>query len=122
MVNVPASASNFYFNPAPTTLAPSHRRLHTFRTVSAVRPATKPKHCACAGSSVALMTVRAGSTTVYLMSILAGALLARAPVNRLPLPIAGAVLDRRRRGWEGEGVCHFATSRIVGPGCSVDSH
>ena len=51
------------------------------------------------------MTVRAGSTTIYLMSVPAGALLAvlaQAPVNRLPLSTAeraGAVLDRCGRGW-----------------------
>jgi Na+-transporting methylmalonyl-CoA/oxaloacetate decarboxylase beta subunit len=83
-------AFSFYFNAAPTTLALSHRRLHTFRAVSAVQPAKQPTRCECAGSSVALVTARAGSTTIYLISALAGALLAvlaRAPVKRLPLPL-----------------------------------
>ena len=103
-------AINFYFNVAPTTPALSHRRLHTFRAVSAIQPATQPTHCACEGSSVALVTVRAGSTTIYAISALASALLAvlaRAPVNRLPLPTvqqAGAVLDRCGRGGEENGV------------------
>ena len=90
-------AVNFYFNAAPTTPALSHRMLHTFLAVSALPPATQTTHCACADSSVALVTVRAGSRTIYLISALASALLAVLSLAACTHCIAGPVWTWLRR-------------------------